>query len=97
MDEVVKEDWRTGLLGNSACYLFPTRLFITDYYPLDVAFQPCFNPPYFMPILPQLFHEDLMGNSVKSLTEYQKDNVHCSFLIHQAGDCITEAHHVDQT
>ncbi|KAK4829074.1 hypothetical protein QYF61_002018 [Mycteria americana] len=72
-----------------------TRLYMTDHHPLGLAIQPVFNPPHCLliqPILHQLLYEDLMGDTVESLTEVQVDNIHCSPLIYQASHFIIEGY-----
>lgn len=46
--------------------------------------EPVFNPPLCLllqPIYEQLLYEDLTEDSVKSLTDIQAENIHCSPLI----------------
>ncbi|KAK4825634.1 hypothetical protein QYF61_001419, partial [Mycteria americana] len=47
-----------------------------------------------LPILQQLVSEDLVGDSVKGLTEVQADNIHCSPLTYQANHFIIEVYQV---
>ncbi|KAK4832345.1 hypothetical protein QYF61_021874 [Mycteria americana] len=61
-------------------------LHAADHHPLGLDVQPVFNSPHCLlmqPILHQLLYEDLMGDSVKGLTEIQVDNTHFSSLIYK--------------
>ncbi|KAK4824875.1 hypothetical protein QYF61_021082 [Mycteria americana] len=101
INEDVEQDWmQYRPLGYTASYWPSARLQATDHHPLGPVIQTVSNPPRCLlsqPIHQQLLCGDLMGNSVKILTEVEVGNIHCSPLIQQASHLILKVYQVGQT
>ncbi|KAJ7419643.1 hypothetical protein WISP_52739 [Willisornis vidua] len=62
----------------------------TDYDLMESDIQSTLSPPHcplIQSTLPEFAHENVVGDSIKSLTEFEIGNIHCSSLIHP-GSCF---------
>lgn len=92
----------TGFSMDSWCTL---QLLASSYRPCDThhcflgGFQAVFSPPQGLldqPICEHLAYEDLMGSSLRGLTEVQAGNVHCPSFICQVRHFITQVYQLGQ-
>ena len=72
-------------LGDTTCDWLPTGFNSIDHNSLGLAIQTVLHPAERTPIQTmgsQLLHENVMGDSVKGLTEVQVDHIDSLTLIH---------------
>ncbi|KAK4831590.1 hypothetical protein QYF61_018350 [Mycteria americana] len=86
------DPWATPLVTGLQLDFMPltTTLWAWPFSQFSVHLTIASSSPYFH----WLLYKDLMGDSVKGLTEVRVDNVHCSPLIYQASHFITEVYQV---
>lgn len=85
-------------LGYAVCHWPPNRFCVADHNPLSLISQSVSNPPHCLLIQPvhqQFVYEDVMGYSVKGLTDVPAENDHCSLLSYQDSHFVV-VYQVDQ-
>ncbi|GAB0181629.1 hypothetical protein GRJ2_000628200 [Grus japonensis] len=83
------DPWTTPLVTGLQLDFVPliTTLWAWPFSRFSIHLIVCLSSPYI-----NKFYEDLIGNSIKGLTEMQVDNIHCSPLIYQASHFVVEVY-----